>query len=46
MFTYCYIDNLGIRTPASFAFNKDLESLKKRVEDGQYQELIIIQVIF
>lgn len=46
MFTYYYIDNLGLKTTTDFAYNRDLAYLKSRVANGEYRELIIVKRFF
>ena len=46
MFTYYYIDNYGIRTTAEFAYDRDVEYLKSRVENGEFRELVILKRVF
>ena len=46
MFTYHFIDNLGLATPADFAFDSDMEYLKSRVVSGEYKELVIVKRFF
>lgn len=46
MFTYYFIDNLGLRTTSDFAYDKDLEYLEGKVKAGEYQELVIVKRIF
>ena len=42
MFTYCFIDNYGLKTPADIALKKDMEYLLSKVESGEFKELQII----
>lgn len=46
MFTYCFIDNLGLKTPTDFAFDRDYNYLQSRVEAGEFKALIILSRIF
>lgn len=46
MFTYCFVDNYGFKTPVDFAYNRDMEYLQSLVEKGEYRELIIIERFF
>lgn len=46
MFTFCFVDNNGFRTPSDFAFNRDMEYLQSLVDKGEYKELIILSRVF
>lgn len=43
MFTYCFIDNLGLRTITEVAYDKDMTYLESLVASGEYKELVIIK---
>ena len=45
MFTYYYIDKYDIQTPMSFAYDRDMEYLKSRVQNGEFKELVIVDWI-
>ena len=46
MFTYCFVDKYGIQTPTEFAYDRDMEYLKNKVDNIKYFELIILSRIF
>lgn len=46
MFTYYFIDNLGLRTVTEFAYDKDMAYLESLVALKQYKSLVIVERFF
>lgn len=46
MFSYCYIDKYGIKTPADIAFEKDLAYLESKIANGTFKKLVILKKFF